>query len=433
MALVGISNEEIMPYRNVFKHRNILIYWLVFQMRRTNTFRFSPNKKEEAELFNLCDLSAVLWNLISFRRRRSFFKGKLDWDTDKEYKEFAPLIGSATAQQIIRKNNEAWKSFFALLKKKKEGKLPDDIKKVRPPGYWKDKKTGKRILRALIRNDTYKIEDGRLSLPKKMSMKIKGNKKWEGKQGRLEIYYDHLSNHWYACQPVECEPLHQPIGNKKAYIDLGVINLLATHIDEDLRAIIYSGRPLLSDWWYWTNKISEIQSELKKVNGKDSSKGMSCAYRKRKRIFRQSVNTIIYRFVETCWEKGVSEIVIGDVRGIRKNNKKGKKTDSMIHNFWSFGYIYDRLRIMAENFGISLTFKDERDTSRTCCICGKKHRNGRIHRGLYECKTHNKTMNADVNGIANIANPIFPEPVFERPRDNWVLANPILVKVKVRD
>ncbi|VUT26777.1 MAG: hypothetical protein MOIL_01715 [Candidatus Methanolliviera sp. GoM_oil] len=41
------------------------------------------------------------------------------------------------------------------------------MKKVKPLGYWKDRKTGKRILRAVIRNDTYKIEDGRLSRPKK--------------------------------------------------------------------------------------------------------------------------------------------------------------------------------------------------------------------------------------------------------------------------
>ena len=57
-------------------------------MRRTNTFRLAPNEREEAELSKLCDLSAVLWNLISFRRRQSFFKGKIDWDTDGEYKEF---------------------------------------------------------------------------------------------------------------------------------------------------------------------------------------------------------------------------------------------------------------------------------------------------------------------------------------------------------
>ena len=35
------------------------------------------------------------------------------------------MVGSATAQQIIRKNNEVWKSFFALLKAYKAGKIED--------------------------------------------------------------------------------------------------------------------------------------------------------------------------------------------------------------------------------------------------------------------------------------------------------------------
>ncbi|MHA1685907.1 MAG: helix-turn-helix domain-containing protein [Candidatus Heimdallarchaeaceae archaeon] len=36
-----------------------------------------------------------------------------------------------------------------------------------------------------------------------------------------EIIYDELKKLWYAFQPVEVEPLHQPLGNKKAYCDLG--------------------------------------------------------------------------------------------------------------------------------------------------------------------------------------------------------------------
>ena len=38
----------------------------------------------------------------------------------------------------------------------------------------------------------------------------------------MEIVYDELSNRWVGYQPVEVEPLHQSIGNKVAYIDLGV-------------------------------------------------------------------------------------------------------------------------------------------------------------------------------------------------------------------
>jgi len=61
-------------------------------------------------------------------------------------------------------------------------------------------------------------------------------------------------------------------------------NLLATHIDEDLRAILYSGKPPLSDWWYWTKKISECQSELENANGKKGSKRLSLTYRKREKV-----------------------------------------------------------------------------------------------------------------------------------------------------
>ena len=66
-----------------------------------------------------------MFNEINYKRRQSFFSGEFDWNTDKEYRKYKRLIGSATAQQIIIKNNEAWKSCFALLKAYKAGKIED--------------------------------------------------------------------------------------------------------------------------------------------------------------------------------------------------------------------------------------------------------------------------------------------------------------------
>lgn len=395
-------------------------------MRRTNTFRLIPEGGKKGRLYELCDLSSAFWNVITYKRRQTFFAKNIDfdWNTDVEYKDFVPKIGSATAQQIIRKNNEAWKSFFALLKKKKEGALPAHIKKVSPPGYWKDRRTKERVLRTLVRTDSYRINDRQLILPKKLSVKINGDQRWNGKQGRLEIYYDHLSKRWYAYMPVECEVPHQPIGDKKAYVDLGVINIITSHTEGDNRATIYSGRPLLSDWWYWNEKIANHQSKLEE---RQPSKIIRNLYRKRQRRFRQAINTIVYRFVKDCYEKGVSEITVGDLTHIRESGNKGRKTNSMVNNFWSHRYIIGRIRTTAENFGISLKTKDERGTSKTCCLCGKVHKNGRKHRGLYVCKTHNKAINADINGVANISNPIFPEPIWSR--DNWVVANPLAISI----
>ena len=399
-------------------------------MRRTNTFRLKPTKDHEKRLFELADNCSRLWNEINYKRRQSFFKGEIDWNTDDEYDKYKKLVGSATAQQVIIKNNEAWKSFLALLKLKQKSKLPPHVEQVRPPGYWKDRKTGKRVLRILIRRDCYKLESDVLKLPFGLKIKWNGKIRWKGKQGRLEILHDDLTKSWHAFMPVSVNPMQQPKGNKRAYCDLGVVNLITAWIEKDEKAVIYSGRPLLSDWWYLTNRIAEHQSELKEINNKYTSQRLRKLHRKRKRRFRHAVNMLVHRFVKDCWEKGVSKIVMGDLNGIRNNNNKGKKVNSMVHNFWSHRYLLDRIKITAEDYGIKVKTVNEAWTSRTCSLCGKRHRNGRKYRGLYVCKTFNKAMNADVNAVANLVKGYIPLPSWGK--GNWVVAHPSVVKVQPR-
>ena len=59
----------------------------------------------------------------------------------------------------MKKNNEAWSSFFSLLKlKKEEGKLQPFIKHISPPMYWKDRETKKRKLMLVTRQDRYDVD-----------------------------------------------------------------------------------------------------------------------------------------------------------------------------------------------------------------------------------------------------------------------------------
>ena len=147
-------------------------------MKRVNKFRLRPTKEQEKVLFSLCVISAVLWNKLNYVRRQAFFEGRFNWKegVNELYNEFKKIIGSATAQQIVRKNNEAWRSFFSLLRLKNQGKLSPHIKKVSPPRYWKDRLTGKKKLMTVIRNDCYKIEEveGKkyLVLPKGLRIRI---------------------------------------------------------------------------------------------------------------------------------------------------------------------------------------------------------------------------------------------------------------------
>jgi len=173
-------------------------------MKRTNKFRLRPTKDQEKILFGFCEMSAVLWNKLNYIKRQAFFKGRFDWKEGVRelYDEFKRILGSATAQQVIRKNDEAWRSFLALLRLKRQENLPPNIRKVSPPRYWKDRLLNKRKLMTIIRNDCYKIIEENwkkyLILPKGLKIRITGEAKWQGKQGRLEIFYDDLTGRWYA-------------------------------------------------------------------------------------------------------------------------------------------------------------------------------------------------------------------------------------------
>jgi len=64
------------------------------------------------------------------------------------------------AQAVMQKNNEAWNSFFSLLKSKKEGKLLPFMNRVSPPRYWKEgetKERGKLLL--VVRQDRYLVDE----------------------------------------------------------------------------------------------------------------------------------------------------------------------------------------------------------------------------------------------------------------------------------
>ncbi|ADB57492.1 RNA-guided endonuclease InsQ/TnpB family protein [Archaeoglobus profundus] len=399
-------------------------------MKRVNKFRLRPTKEQEKVLFSLCEMSAVLWNKLNYVRRQLFFEGKFDWKEGVEelYDEFKPILGSATAQQIIRKNNEAWRSFFSLLRLKNQRKLPSHIRKVSPPRYWKDRLLNKRKLMTVIRNDCYRIEEveGKkyLVLPKGLRIRITGEIKWRGKQGRLEIFYDDLTGRWYAHQSVEVDQPRRTISpEKRAFIDLGVINIITAWIEGEKQPIAFSGKSLLADWWYWTHKIAHYQSIAKKVNGMDTTRRIRKYYRKRQLRFRHAVNTIIYRFVKLCYERGVTEIIVGDVKGIRQNNDKNTKANAIIHNFWSFRYIIDRLITTAENFGIKVKFVREDYTSSVCPRCGST--NAYKHKRLFKCLNCGLEAHRDVVGVLNIAR------VSLNGRDgfNGVLAHPVLLRV----
>jgi len=180
----------------------------------------------------------------------------------KYYGKYRGELGSANAQQVLNKNNEAWSSFFSLIKLRKKGKLPPHMDRVSPPSYWKDESGRKLML--VVREDNYVVDELNHKLVLKyfkLEIRFTGRLRWHGKQGRLEIYYDEVGNAWYASIPVEVGvevtktgrkskhivrgerksiQVESPRGNRVAAIDLG-INVLGSVIIDDGTWLLYKG------------------------------------------------------------------------------------------------------------------------------------------------------------------------------------------------
>ncbi len=364
-------------------------------MKRSNVVRLIIGRDVEKRLRELSLYTVKCWNEVNWLRMQQFKEGKkVDFnDTEKvvyaKHKEYLKV----NAQQVCRKNAEAWRSFFSLIKKKKEGKLPSWLK-PRPLGYWKDK-NGKYRLIILIRNDRYVVDENSRSIylkDFKLRLNFKGRLKWRGKQGRLEIFHDGL--HWYASIPVEVE-VNSPKGNGVAGVDLGVTNL-ATVVFDGGSWFLFKGGSVLSLYEGYSRKII-ITQKKQSLHKQKRSKRLGALHLKRKRFLKHVLNSMVRKIVENAYEKGVSTIEVGYPKGIVKQH--GNK---LTVNFWSYNYVIKRLEEVAEEFGIKVLPVDEAYTSIKCSLCGEAHEAGRVLRGLYRCPHTGEVVNADLNGAINI-------------------------------
>jgi len=381
-------------------------------MERTNTFIVEGSKA----LRELAEGCARLWNELNFERRQAYINyKKFQWYPKHLYRKYASIVGSATAQQIINKNNEAWRSFMALKRLKEKGKLPKHITKISMPRYWKKK--GKRELRVIIRNDCYTLDKEYLSLPKGIKLKYKGSLKWHGRQGRLEIVYDEVDEVWRGFMAVKVEK--PPIrGGKPLYIDLGARCLATLWAEGWKQPIAFSGNEPLCDWWHWNGKIAEEQSRLAKVNRAKTSRRLRKLYRIRQRRFRHAVNAMIKTVVEDAHVLNITRIVLGNLDGVREN-KHSSKVNAMINNFWNFNYTVRRFREKAEEYGIEVVEVSEYKTSTTCPRCLSE--NTITRKRLFKCHNCGLEAHRDAVGVLNMG-------TLRRGMPIGVVAHPLLLR-----
>ena len=359
-------------------------------VRRTNTFAVRPLSTEDEQLLReLLDASASLWNELTYERRQEFFDGESVWDTADYRKQYVGILGSATAQQIIRKNSEAWRSFFAAR---------EDGEDIAPPGYWGNEDDG-RELRTYIRNDQYTLETGersRLEIPVgqdlkdeyglgyhgRLRLEVAGDPKWDGEQGRLELYYDEVDDTFRAFQPVTVPDSRRdsPLADESAALDVGANNLVACTTTTG-QQYLYEGRDLFTRFRDTTEEIARLQSKL--PEGRYSSHRIQRLYRKRTRRRDHAQDALVRDLMERLYDEGVATVYVGDLTDVLSEHWSARVNEKT-HQFWAYRSFIDRLAMTAEEYGITVEVKSEAYTTTECPVCSERNETDR-HGDVFRC------------------------------------------------
>ncbi|MBS3761025.1 MAG: transposase [Halodesulfurarchaeum sp.] len=357
-------------------------------MKRANQFDVRPRSKKDREVFKRwLDASASLWNETNYARRQNFLSDDKEsvWDADTGTLEgkYKGVLSSSVAQQIIRKNTAAWRSFFSLNEKYHAGELDE---KPSPPGYWGNEENG-RVLRTYVRNDQYTIEYGersRLEVPigselkdelglnrnQRLRVEVAGEPKWSGEQGRLELVYDELADTFRAFQPVTIDDsrLDSPLADYSAALDIGANNLVACTTTTGSQ-LLYDGRELFERFRETTEQIAHYQSLLE--DQRKSSKRIDRLYRKRTNRRNHAQDGLIRDLVERLYNEGVSKLYVGDINGVLSTHWSARVNEKT-HNFWAYRRFITRLESVCEEHGIAVEEESEAWTSQECPKCGER-------------------------------------------------------------
>ena len=382
-------------------------------MLLVHKFQLKPDENTNIILSSLTYASARLFNVGNYERheyKKLGFDKMPDWyDQKKRLKDnlWFKSLHSQTAQDVLQRVDEGWKSYFKILKTK-------GIENPKPPFY--KPKGGHYNIKYL--NNSFKIFGNtiRFMISKKEKEYLKEN-------------YNIINNFFYITLDKELNDIKQieikyineykydvnviyevsDIDIKKSNdryisIDMGICNL-ATIYDNKGYSFIISGSAYQNTLYYYNKKIAYYKSilDMQRKTTKCSSKRLKSLYKKKKRVITYILHKSTKMIVDYCYDNDITRVIIGDITNIRKDNNKGHINNQKLHSLPFFDF-YKKLEYKLKLRGISLIYENEAYTS-SCPIDSKDiskeyQEKYRVKRGLY--KQDNIIYNADSVGAYNI-------------------------------
>lgn len=362
-------------------------------------YRVNPTEEQEQCLNKLGFYATKLYNTDNYIRREHWDKtGKIpNWYEQKKLlrqNHWYRLLPSQTAQAIIKNLQDNYVSWFRLRKTNKDARPPMFRKKnkLSPLTFYQQFSMTNGSI-TVVMSRKFRSENGlnELSFDVKIWRDIKGIPKMCNiiKQG----------NKWMAHIVYEVSERKLRKYTNVMGVDLGIVNLIAT-ADTHGNTKIYSGKQALAVQHYFNKEMAKVQGKSVKQHKKKNPKSISRMHGKKFRQINQLIHTATKETIKDAIKHKVGTMVIGDIKNIREGKHWRKKESQKLHS-WSFAKLTSQLEYKAKQAGIRVVKVGERDTSKTCSICGTIKKSNRKHRGLYRCKCGNQ-INADINGALNI-------------------------------
>jgi putative transposase len=168
--------------------------------------------------------------------------------------------------------------------------------------------------------------------------------------------------------------------------------------------LLVKGGTIKSEYYWWKREIATYQSVRDMLRRLGIStwiyyheKYLDAMYKRDERL-RHLYITAIRFLADELYRRGVRKLYIGYPIMLSQNNGNEYNT-----NIWWYRKIILWIVDIFMEYGIEVEIVPEDYTSKECSICGARHKNGRIYRGLYICRKTGKKTNADINAALNMA------------------------------
>ncbi len=221
-------------------------------------------------------------------------------------------------------------------------------------------------------------------------------------------------------------------------IDLGLHNLMTCYNSHTGETFI-AGRKYLSICHYFDKEISRIQTQwanqqrAQGIKHPKSSKHIKSLHEKKLNSVNDYIHKLTRAVVDYCRDNDIRTVVIGDIRGIRKEKDFGSRVNQALHAL-PYDRIYRQLEYKLREEGFTFVKQEESYTSQTSPLketVSKENadRTKRVRRGLYTDGEY--YWNADVVGAFNILRLYLQNRNIKLKLDPMAIRSPYVIKVPV--